>query len=205
LSETAAVKQTDKTNDNGRKVFCVIVIALTILFDQLTKWMSTQLLIAPRVNQPALDFITWLTTVSERLPYEQLEVTPYLNIVMVWNYGVSFGMFNNQSTENALVLVGISVVIAFILLLWMLGQTNRTVSCALALAIGGAFGNIIDRMRFGAVVDFIDVHAMGYHWPAFNLADSCIVLGIGFVILHSVFLDKDQKPKNDKKEENTRS
>lgn len=200
MSDTAApsIKKTSP-HDAGRKIFCLVLIGITILFDQLTKWMSTQLLIAPRLEQPSMDFMSWITNVSERLPYEQIEVTPFLNIVMVWNYGVSFGMFNNQSTENALLLVGVSVVIAFILLIWMLGQKNQYVSAALALAIGGAFGNIIDRMRFGAVVDFIDVHAYGYHWPAFNLADSCIVLGIGFVILHSLFLDKDHKPKKEEK------
>lgn len=199
MSEIAALPENTNKGDGMRKLFCIILIAVTILFDQLSKWMTTQMLIAPRLNVPSLDFMTWITTMSERLPYEQIEVTPFLNIVMVWNYGVSFGMFNNQSTDNSLILVGVAAMLAFILLIWMLGNKNQYVSVALALAVGGAFGNIIDRMRFGAVVDFIDVHVYGYHWPAFNLADSCIVLGIGFVILHSLFLDKDQTPK---KEEN---
>lgn len=197
MSENAAIPQKTTKTDTGRKLFCIVLIAVTILFDQLSKWMVTQMLIAPQIKAPSLDFMTWITTVTERFPYAQIEVTPFLNVVMVWNYGVSFGLFNNQSTENALVLVGIAAILAFILLVWMLGHKDQYVSAALALAVGGAFGNIIDRMRFGAVVDFIDVHAYGHHWPAFNLADSCIVLGIGFVILHSLFLDKDQTPKKD--------
>lgn len=195
-----SIKLTARSGSSATlKVFCIAIIAVTIAFDQLSKWMVTQLLISPAVGAESMDFMSWITKVTPRLPYHEIEVLPFYNLVMVWNYGVSFGMFNNQTTDNALILVGISAIIAFILLVWMLGCSNRYVATALALAIGGAFGNIIDRMRFGAVIDFIDIHIAGHHWPAFNLADSCIVLGIGFVILHSLFFDKDNSPQKEEK------
>lgn len=135
-------------------------------------------------------FFEWLMDAPSKLSFMSFEVLPFYNIVMVWNYGISFGLFNNQSDENALILVGIAVIISFFLLLWMLDTSSKYVGMALAFAIGGAFGNIIDRMRFGAVIDYIDIHVAGYHWPAFNIADSCIVVGIGFVIIHSLFFEK---------------
>ena len=174
----------------ARAAFNVALIALVIVCDQITKWMVTELIVRPENGGKSIDLITWITTMPTRVSYAQFEVLPFYSIVMVWNYGVSFGMFNNQSTENAFLLVGISLVIALVLLVWMFGATSKYAALGLALAIGGAFGNIIDRVRFGAVIDFIDIHAMGYHWPAFNVADSAIVVGIGIVIIHSLFFEK---------------
>jgi len=174
----------------ARSVFNIIMIAFVIVCDQITKWMVTELIIRPENGGKSIDFVTWISTLPSKVSYAQFEILPFYNIVLVWNYGVSFGMFNNQSTENAFLLVGISLVIAFILLIWMLGSPSKYASLGLALAIGGAFGNIIDRVRFGAVIDYIDIHAMGYHWPAFNVADSAIVVGIGIVIIQSLFFEK---------------
>lgn len=169
--------------------FCLI--AVVIFFDQITKWMVTELIMRPAQNEGvSIPFMQWLMDTPGKLSYHSFEILPFYNIVLVWNYGVSFGMFNNQSDENALILVGVAVVISFFLLVWMLGATNKYIGIALSLAIGGAFGNIIDRMRFGAVIDYIDLHVAGYHWPAFNVADSCVVAGIGFVIVHSLFFEK---------------
>lgn len=180
-----------KTAKNpARLVFSVGMIFLVILCDQITKWMVTELIVRPANGGQSIDLMTWITTLPSKVSYAQFEVLPFYNTVMVWNHGVSFGLFNNHSTENALLLVAISLVIALILLIWMFGATNKYASLGLALAIGGAFGNIIDRVRFGAVIDYIDIHAYGYHWPAFNVADSAIVVGIGIVIIQSLFFEK---------------
>ena len=165
------------------------MVFVVIAFDQLSKWVVTEL-VMKSTREQSLGFIEWLSTMPPKPDYMSYEILPFYNIVMVWNYGVSFGMFNNNSQENAFILVGIAAVIAFILIIWMLRASNKYVAVGLGLAIGGAFGNIIDRIRFGAVADFIDIHAFGYHWPAFNVADSAIVVGIGYVIIHSLFFEK---------------
>lgn len=182
-------KAPEKTINTATKILGIVMIFTVIAFDQLSKWVVTEL-VMKNTKEQSLGFIEWLSTMPTKPDYMSYEILPFYNIVMVWNYGVSFGMFNNKSQENALILVGIAAIIAFILILWMLRANHKYVAIALGLAIGGAFGNIIDRIRFGAVADFIDIHAFGYHWPAFNVADSAIVVGIGYVIIHSLFFEK---------------
>jgi signal peptidase II len=115
-----------------------------------------------------------------------IEVTPFLNWVPVWNYGVSFGMFNN--TEHALrwVLVGVAAGISTLVLIWLGDAQRRLGALGLGMILGGAIGNIIDRIIFGAVFDFIDVYWQDWHWPAFNVADAGIVIGVGLFILEQM-------------------
>jgi signal peptidase II len=96
-------------------------------------------------------------------------------------------MFNTDSTYGPLLLTGLAIVIVIALCIWLWRADTKGVACALGLVIGGAVGNVIDRVRFGAVVDFLDVHAFGYHWPAFNVADSAICVGAAILILESLF------------------
>lgn len=117
----------------------------------------------------------------------RIEVTPFFNLVMAWNRGVSFGVFNNGGDWNAILLTILSLAICAGLVVWMKKAANRWVALALGGIVGGALGNVIDRIRFGAVADFLDVHVMGYHWPAFNLADSAITVGAVVLILDSLF------------------
>jgi len=123
----------------------------------------------------------------------QIEVTSFFNLVLVWNRGVSFGMFGGAGSWGPWALVGLAVVISIFLSVWMVRADTRTTALGLALIIGGAVGNVIDRVRFGAVVDFLDFHAMGYHWPAFNVADSAITIGAAVLILESLF-NKPETP-----------
>lgn len=125
---------------------------------------------------------------------DRIEVLPFLDIVMAWNRGVSFGIFNNGGDWNAVILSVLAVVISAALVVWMKRAHSLPVALALGAIIGGALGNVIDRIRYGAVADFIDVHAMGWHWPAFNLADSAITVGAIVLILDSLF----QKPSSSK-------
>jgi signal peptidase II len=116
-----------------------------------------------------------------------VELTPFANLVAVWNYGVSFGMFNSGSTAGAWIFVTLAVAIVAILIRWLIRNDRPLVALSLGLVIGGAIGNVIDRLRFGAVFDFLDVHAYGWHWPAFNLADAGITVGVAGLFVDALF------------------
>jgi len=112
-----------------------------------------------------------------------LAVTPFLNLVLVWNPGVSFGLLAGLGDARPGLLVAVTVAIAALLAVWLWREERRLPRTALVLVLAGAVGNLIDRVRFGAVVDFLDFHWAGYHWPAFNVADSAIVIGAGLLLL----------------------
>ncbi|MCL2473727.1 MAG: signal peptidase II [Alphaproteobacteria bacterium] len=150
-----------------RLVFCLLFIAMIVLVDQLTKCL-----------------------VLEKLSggVKSITVTPFLNIVLVWNKGVTFGMLNNPDWYSFMpyVLIALAAAIVALLIRWMLRTSSFIVSFALALVIGGAVGNIIDRIIHGAVLDFLDFHYAGYHWYAFNIADAAIVIGVALLFLDTV-------------------
>lgn len=104
-----------------------------------------------------------------------VEVLPVLNLVLVHNEGVSFGMLGGLTPWWALTLLATGIVV--VLLIWLWQTRSRLVGASLGLLIGGALGNVLDRLRHGAVTDFLDFHLGGYHWPAFNLADVAVVSG----------------------------
>lgn len=120
-----------------------------------------------------------------RIPYPA-EITPYFNIVLTGNRGISFGMFRSMQEWMPMVLTGVTSCVVLALLVWMVRTNNKKIVFALATVIGGAVGNIIDRVRFGAVTDFLDFHYAGYHWPAFNLADSAIFVGVVLLAFDSI-------------------
>ena len=124
-----------------------------------------------------------------------VEVLPFFNLVTVWNYGVSFGLFNRGSTTGAWVFVALAVAIVAVLAVWLARAGRLLLAAALGLVIGGAIGNVIDRLRLGAVFDFLDFHALGWHWPAFNVADSAITVGVILLFLDSLFGGADQSKK----------
>jgi signal peptidase II len=105
-------------------------------------------------------------------------VTGFFNVVRVHNAGAAFSFLSDASGWQRWLFVGIGAV-AMVLIVWMLrsNHTQRLFSAALALILGGAMGNVLDRLLYGYVVDFIDVHWAGWHFPAFNVADSAISLG----------------------------
>jgi signal peptidase II len=107
-----------------------------------------------------------------------VEVAPFFNLVVVWNYGVSFGMFNSGSSEAAYIFAGLALAIVAALCVWLARAENGWIRVALGLVIGGAIGNVADRLNYGAVFDFFDFHAFGWHWPAFNVADAAITCGV---------------------------
>lgn len=111
----------------------------------------------------------------------QLKVLPFFNLVEVWNSGISFGMFRNLA-YGQWILSAVSAVITLVMLGWLWRTHSPWIASALSLIIGGAVGNLIDRVRFGAVADYLDFHAFGYHWPAFNVTDMAICVGVFFLV-----------------------
>jgi signal peptidase II len=157
-----------------------------VVLDQISKWAVLEGIVRPAAGQgPALGIVEWLAS-DQRLDPVRVEILPFLNVVMVWNRGVSFGMLDEGVTPLAL--VGLAVLITGVFGVWLARTVRGIEAAACALVIGGAVGNIVDRLRFGAVADFIDIHVGGWHWPAFNLADSCITLGIALVVIDALFL-----------------
>lgn len=170
------------------KVFYLIVAFTFLAADQLSKWAVTQHMIKPALGEEfgmPLDFWTWLTHAGDHLPPISIDILPFFNIVMVWNRGVSFGMFNSGELYTTIALCVLAIIIIIFFTIWMFKADTRWQSWAIALVIGGALGNVLDRIRFGAVIDFLDVHAFGWHWPAFNISDSCVVIGVFMLIFQS--------------------
>ena len=111
----------------------------------------------------------------------------YFSLVKVWNTGVSFSMFNNHGVVGAVMLSVFAALISAGLLYWMYHETDKIKIFALGLIVGGAWGNIVDRIRYGAVLDFLDFHYENLHWPAFNLADTFICIGAGILIFLELY------------------
>lgn len=132
----------------------------------------------------ALDRVTKLWALDALFePPSRIVVTGFLNLVPVWNRGVSFGLLANDSPWGPWLLGGFAVAVAVALLVWLLRAEGLLLGGGLGLVIGGAVGNAMDRALYGAVVDFIDAHWGGLHWPAFNIADAAITLGVGLLLL----------------------
>ena len=131
-----------------------------------------------------LDQVTKIT-MSKLLLYGQSEtITTYFNLVMVYNKGAAFSFLSDQPGWQRYFFTGVSV-IASVFILWMLKRNpdQRLFCWALALILGGAIGNLIDRVAYGHVIDFLDFHVHGWHWPAFNVADSAITVGAILFVL----------------------
>lgn len=126
---------------------------------------------------------------------DNVEVTSFFNLVLAWNTGVSFSMLNNLGGAGVYVLSAFSLVVVGFLLYWLKREQKTVMQVALGFVIGGALGNVIDRLRLGAVFDFLDVHVAGHHWPAFNVADSFICIGAVIIVLDGIFNSEcDVKP-----------
>lgn len=123
-----------------------------------------------------------------------LEITDFFSIILVWNKGISFSMFANGAPYMPWVLSFLSLAIVAVLLFWLKNETNKYAIISIGLIIGGALGNVYDRIKYGAVVDFLDLHIGTWHWPAFNIADSAICLG-SFVLIILCFCSKSMGKK----------
>lgn len=125
--------------------------------------------------------------------YGVISYTSFFNLVRAWNTGVSFSMFNNWGIWGVVVLSLVALTIVGFLIYWLYNEKSKFVQVALGFIIGGAIGNVIDRIRLGAVFDFLDFHIGDSHWPAFNVADSFICIGAVMIILYSLFVKKTKE------------
>lgn len=124
--------------------------------------------------------------------HEGVAVSANFNLVFVYNPGAAFSFLAGAGGWQKWFFVGLAGAISvWLLILLRQHAGERLLPAALALILGGAIGNVIDRLRFDAVVDFLDFHVAGYHWPAFNLADSAITLGVGLMLWHQFRHGKD--------------
>lgn len=134
-------------------------------------------------------------SVLENIAFEQqtnnpqIEVFSFFNLVYVWNRGVSFGMFNQL--ENSQIIFSTIQSLIFLIVAFCLYRNQKPlVACAFGLVMGGALGNVVDRLQNGAVADFLDFHVANYHWPAFNLADSWVFIGVMILIFDDLIFKK---------------
>lgn len=178
-------------------MFGMFLICVIVFLDQYTKWLVMETMLRVDGDTPA--FFDWFTTrqtleyfTDQRESYNNIEITPFLNFVMVWNQGISFGLFDNPDSFDSgknmsIVFIGLALIVSMLMIVWLALARGRLLAWALSLIVGGAIGNVIDRVRFGAVADFVDVHVSGMHWPAFNLADSAIAIGAVLLVLDAMF------------------
>ncbi|GAT76674.1 lipoprotein signal peptidase [Ehrlichia ruminantium] len=139
----------------------ILIICLLVFIDQMSKWCVMLL----------------LQNISV------IKICSFVQISEVWNTGISFGMMHNLMYSN-LIFCSISVVITSLLFYFLISGLFDKMP--IAIIIGGSIGNIIDRIRYGAVYDFIDIYVKNWHWPAFNFADSFIVIGISIILMKSI-------------------
>jgi signal peptidase II len=126
----------------------------------------------------------WLVLGYFENRYPRVELTDFFNLVLVFNKGAAFSLFAQAAGWQTPLLAAFALAAAVIVSVLIVRNPGRGLLClGLALILGGALGNLIDRVRFGHVVDFLDFHALGWHWPAFNVADSAISVGAVILIL----------------------
>ena len=152
------------------RIYLVALIAavLGLIADQASKWAL-------------------LEVVGLRENPHDIRILPVFDIVLWWNHGTSFSLFR---TGNPYVFAILSLVIIVFLVLWLSRMVSPILAAAIGAVIGGALGNVVDRLRFGAVADFFYAHLGDYGWPAFNIADSLIVVGIGVLVFDGMFLSR---------------
>jgi signal peptidase II len=130
---------------------------------------------------------------------EAREVTPFFNLVLMHNTGAAFSFLAQAGGWQRWFFTGITIVISAAILVMLRRRHGRGVSLGLALVLGGALGNLYDRLMLGHVVDFIQVHAAGYYWPAFNVADSAICVGVAILIWDSLRAGRGAAPAQQEK------
>ena len=144
----------------------IILSLCVVVFDQTSKFFIIEILAdPPRV----------------------IPVTPFFNLALGFNRGVSFGLLGDLGPRGPLILSLLAVAIVGYFLYWLWKTKSFLESTGISLIIGGAVGNVVDRVRTGAVTDFLDFFVGSYHWPAFNLADAGIVAGAAIIIVRPFF------------------
>ncbi|MEM7443402.1 MAG: signal peptidase II [Pseudomonadota bacterium] len=157
----------------GLRFFGLVTAAVVLIADQLVKWWML-------VGVFGLEGPIRAGTFAP-----QTRVTDFFNLTLVWNDGISFGLLGGE--DAVWMLSGLAILVSLVLLVWLWRANGRLLVLSLGLIIGGALGNVVDRLRFGAVADFLDFHVMGYHFFVFNVADAAISIGVVLIVVDSFF------------------
>lgn len=157
------------------KIYSIFAILLTAFLDQLSKYLVVS----------HFHFSFWSEKLDTKITAFE-KVTSFFNLVLVGNQGVSFSLFSSPSVSRKWFILAFTIIIVIGLFIWLWRSNQPIMMASLSFIIGGALGNIIDRYRLGAVIDFIDFHIYGWHWPAFNLADCFIFIGVVLLIWDSI-------------------
>lgn len=136
------------------------------------------------------DQLTKLWAMGDLILYRAKPVLPFFNLFLTLNRGISFSLLTHESPLMPLILAVLTLGISGLIGYWLYHEKDKTIRVGLALVLGGALGNLIDRIRLGAVVDFLDFYIGTHHWPAFNLADSAICIGVGLILYQSFRKDR---------------
>jgi len=166
------------------------VAALTLVLDQVAKWLFLYFAVLP--HNGLADFLAnfdrrEVCPPTPRFDLAPIEIVDDLRLTMVCNRGVSFGMFSAETETGRIALIAFALLVVGLLLVWLARAKGRLLAWAIGLVVGGAIGNVVDRVSYGAVVDFIDAQIMGYPFWTFNLADTAISLGVVLLIFEALF------------------
>ena len=140
-------------------------------------WLSLVVVILDQVSKQLVE--------SSLMVFEILPIIPFVNLTLAYNEGAAFSFLADQGGWQRWLFVLLAIGVTTVLIVWLgrLKSGDRLVAVALGLIIGGASGNLIDRLLFGHVIDFVDIYYRDWHWPAFNLADSSIFLGVSLMLI----------------------
>ncbi len=153
------------------------IAAATAVIDQAHKW-----------------YMLLIYRIEER---GRVVVTPFMDLVFVKNEGISYGLFTQGSQTGQWLLAGFAFLASVLMAVWLAkGVNNRLLAWSVGLIIGGAVGNAIDRIILGGVADFFSLHAFGYYWYVFNIADVAIVAGVAGLLYDSLILSRGDAPKS---------
>jgi signal peptidase II len=149
------------------------LVVATLIVDQLTKQLLLDYLLQTEIKMVSV-------------------IDGFFRLVIVWNRGVSFGLLGGDRPLPAILLSGVAIAVCIGLFVWLRRTDRPLTGWGIGLVMGGAIGNVIDRARWGAVFDFADFHVDQWHWPAFNVADSAIVVGVGLMLVDSLIGERQR-------------
>ena len=148
-------------------------------------WLSVFVIVLDQLSKQLVE--------ASFMLYETLPV-PFFNLTLAYNEGAAFSFLSDQGGWQRWLFSGLALLVTIVLVVWLSRlRHERLLGASLSLVIGGAVGNLIDRVLFGHVIDFLDVYYGQMHWPAFNVADSAITLGVVFMFLDAI-LEQKKKP-----------
>jgi signal peptidase II len=155
----------------------------------MLKWLGLSFLAV------LLDQLSKLLIADKMQLYQSINILPYVNLTYVHNTGAAFSFLSEAGGWQRWFFAALAIVISTVIAVWLSRlKTHETLmAVSLSLVLGGAIGNLIDRLAYGYVIDFLDVYVKSWHWPAFNVADSAITLGVVLMLLESFGVGKAEK------------